>query len=149
MPRDVHSCTHWLRSRNPLLPRIWTPYTRALLVSQDRRHLLVTPWVNWTFVKTLLGTGGRAQVDRLKEHRSQTQRMRFKGTGRRKIISSIKKVIRKIKIKWEENRIIKINPEVNWRNMIFVSDKFSAKKCNKNFSEEWVRKFSYKNLFSV
>jgi hypothetical protein len=45
----VHSCAHWLR------PRILTPpspsprhlgsYTRALLVSQDRRHLFVTPWL--------------------------------------------------------------------------------------------------------
>jgi hypothetical protein len=24
MPRDVHSCTHWLRPRNSLPPRIWT-----------------------------------------------------------------------------------------------------------------------------
>jgi hypothetical protein len=36
-----------LRPRNPLLPpipRIWAPtYTRALLVSQDRRHRCVTP----------------------------------------------------------------------------------------------------------
>jgi hypothetical protein len=31
MSRDVHSCTHWLR---PHTPRIWTRYTRALLVSQ-------------------------------------------------------------------------------------------------------------------
>jgi hypothetical protein len=34
----VHSCTHWLRPRN------LGSYTRALLVSQDRRHLFVTPW---------------------------------------------------------------------------------------------------------
>jgi hypothetical protein len=34
----VHSCTHWLRPRTPS-PRIW-----ALLVSQDGRHLFVTPW---------------------------------------------------------------------------------------------------------
>jgi hypothetical protein len=42
MSRDVHSCTHWLRPRNPpLCPR----NTRALLVSKDRRHLFVTPLV--------------------------------------------------------------------------------------------------------
>ncbi len=35
----VYSCTHWLR---PLSPHLGS-YTRALLVSQDRRHLLVTP----------------------------------------------------------------------------------------------------------
>jgi hypothetical protein len=34
----VHSCTHWLRPRNP--PHLGS-YTRALLVSQDRRHLFV------------------------------------------------------------------------------------------------------------
>jgi hypothetical protein len=37
----VHSCSHWLRPRNP---RIWA-HIRALLVSQDRRHLFVTPLV--------------------------------------------------------------------------------------------------------
>ncbi len=43
----VHSWTHWLRPRNPppFTPRIWAHiYMRALLVSQDRRHLFLTPW---------------------------------------------------------------------------------------------------------
>jgi hypothetical protein len=31
----VHSCTHWLRTRNPSLPPHLGSYTRALLVSQD------------------------------------------------------------------------------------------------------------------
>jgi hypothetical protein len=38
----VHSCTHWLRPRHPP-PTHLGSYTRALLVSQDRRHLFVTP----------------------------------------------------------------------------------------------------------
>ncbi len=38
----VHSCTHWLRHLNPL-PAFGLIYERALLVSQDRRHLFVTP----------------------------------------------------------------------------------------------------------
>ncbi len=39
----VHSCTHWLRpSNSPAFGLIYS--TRALLVSQDRRHLFVTPW---------------------------------------------------------------------------------------------------------
>ncbi len=39
----VHSCTHWLRPRTPP-PRIWAhTRTRALLVSQERRHLFVNP----------------------------------------------------------------------------------------------------------
>ncbi len=34
----VHSCTHWLRPRNPSPPSPhWGSYTRVLLVSQDRR----------------------------------------------------------------------------------------------------------------
>jgi hypothetical protein len=47
MSRDVHRCTHWLRPRNspPPSPRIWTRITKALLVSKDRRHLFVTPWL--------------------------------------------------------------------------------------------------------
>ncbi len=39
----VHSCTHWLRPRNPPPAPHLGLYTRALLVSQDRRHLFVTP----------------------------------------------------------------------------------------------------------
>ncbi len=45
MSHDVHSWIHWLRP--PQLPpslSIWTR-TRALLVSKDRRHLFVTPWL--------------------------------------------------------------------------------------------------------
>jgi hypothetical protein len=37
----VHSSTHWLRTPS-LLPHLGS-YTRAPLVSQDRRHLFVTP----------------------------------------------------------------------------------------------------------
>jgi hypothetical protein len=41
----LYSCTHWLRLRNPPPPHPHLgSYTRALLVSQDRRHLCVTPW---------------------------------------------------------------------------------------------------------
>jgi hypothetical protein len=44
-----HSCTHWLwlRPRNPPAPpppQHLGSYTSAILVSQDRRHLFVTPW---------------------------------------------------------------------------------------------------------
>ncbi len=39
----VHSCTRWLRPHNSPPPHLGT-YTRPLLVSQDRRHLSVTPW---------------------------------------------------------------------------------------------------------
>jgi hypothetical protein len=39
----LYSCTHWLRpATNPLPPHLGS-YTRALLVSQDRRHLFATP----------------------------------------------------------------------------------------------------------
>jgi hypothetical protein len=48
MSQDVHKCTHWLRPRNPPPPPPAIGhdirYTRALLVSKDRRHLLVIPW---------------------------------------------------------------------------------------------------------
>ncbi len=39
----MHSCTHWLRPRNSPLPPHLGSYTRALLLSQNRRHLFVTP----------------------------------------------------------------------------------------------------------
>jgi hypothetical protein len=40
----LYSCTHWLRPRNSPLPPHLGSYTKALLVSQGRRHLFVTPW---------------------------------------------------------------------------------------------------------
>ncbi len=40
----MHNCTHWLRPRNsPASPPPLGSYTSALLVSQDRRHLFVSP----------------------------------------------------------------------------------------------------------
>ncbi len=40
----MHSCTHWLRPRNfPPSPPHLGSYARALRVSQDKRHLFVTP----------------------------------------------------------------------------------------------------------
>jgi hypothetical protein len=40
----VHCCTHWLRPRNTPPPPAFGSYMRALLISQDRQHLFVTPW---------------------------------------------------------------------------------------------------------
>ncbi len=39
----MYSCIHWLIPRNFPLPNIWAHNTRALLVSQDRRHFFITP----------------------------------------------------------------------------------------------------------
>jgi hypothetical protein len=39
----VYSCAHWPGPRNSPLPTHLGSYTRALLVSQDRRHLFLTP----------------------------------------------------------------------------------------------------------
>jgi hypothetical protein len=36
----------------PPSPRIWTRITKALLVSKDRRHLFVTPWIPVTHTHT-------------------------------------------------------------------------------------------------
>jgi hypothetical protein len=44
----VHRCTLYSLTETPQLPPIplhMGSYTRALLVSQDRRHLFVTPWL--------------------------------------------------------------------------------------------------------
>ncbi len=41
----MHSCTHWLRPRNSSPPVFGLLYEGAILVSQDRRHLCVTPWL--------------------------------------------------------------------------------------------------------
>jgi hypothetical protein len=43
----VYSCTHWPIPRNPPPPPHLGSYTRAVLVSQDRRrHLFVTPLIS-------------------------------------------------------------------------------------------------------
>jgi hypothetical protein len=44
MSRDVHICTHWLRHRIPPILLHLDSYTRALLVSKDRQHLIGTSW---------------------------------------------------------------------------------------------------------
>jgi hypothetical protein len=45
MSRDVHSCSHWLGPHTP--PHVFgLIYEGALLVSNDRRHLLVTTLVS-------------------------------------------------------------------------------------------------------
>ncbi len=41
MSRDVHSCTHLL---GPCNPRIWTRVYEGAIGSQNRRHLIMTPW---------------------------------------------------------------------------------------------------------
>jgi hypothetical protein len=43
----VYSCSYWLRPPQPPppLPTHLGSYTRMLLVSRDRRHLFVTPWL--------------------------------------------------------------------------------------------------------
>ncbi len=45
MPRDTHCCTPWLRP-HPSSPHL-DSYTRALLVSQDKRHHLVAPCLKY------------------------------------------------------------------------------------------------------
>jgi hypothetical protein len=55
----VYSYTQWLRPRSslPPFPRVLGSYTRALLVSRDRRHIFVTPHAcnvqNWMVVCSL------------------------------------------------------------------------------------------------
>jgi hypothetical protein len=47
----MHSCTRWLRPRNPThFPPHLGSYTRALLVSQDRGHLFVSLWYDITLM---------------------------------------------------------------------------------------------------
>jgi hypothetical protein len=42
----VYSCTHWQRPRNSPPPPHLGSYARALLVSQDRRHLFCNPLIS-------------------------------------------------------------------------------------------------------
>ncbi len=66
----VHSCTHWLRPRNSPPPRIWA-HTRSLLVSQDRRHLFVTAWLEGlhkkyaekVYIHAYLQVGNKGKVE--------------------------------------------------------------------------------------
>jgi hypothetical protein len=45
MSRDVHSCTNWLRPRNPTHPLAFGLVYEGITGQPNRRHLLVTPWV--------------------------------------------------------------------------------------------------------
>ncbi len=57
----------------PPLPRIWTRITRALFVSQDRRHLFVTPW----FQDNALTDGAR--LEKRSQHAAkETEFLRLK-----------------------------------------------------------------------
>jgi hypothetical protein len=49
MTRDVHSCIHWLRPRNPCIG------TRALFFRKERRHLFVIPRPGRSVPRMLLG----------------------------------------------------------------------------------------------
>jgi hypothetical protein len=60
-----HSCSHCLRGWDPATPPPPVPlhlgsYTRALLVSLDRRHLFVTPWLYLSSGSMGEGGGGMA-----------------------------------------------------------------------------------------
>ncbi len=63
----LYSCTHWLRPRNspPPFPPHLGSYTRAILVSKDRRDLFVTPWLglsqHWP-IRSLTGSKSSSQV---------------------------------------------------------------------------------------
>jgi hypothetical protein len=67
----VHRCTHWLRPRNPPPPHLGS-YTRALLVSRDRRYLFVTPWYRVEDIH-----GRQAQRDRHHDCRNRAQTGRY------------------------------------------------------------------------
>jgi hypothetical protein len=47
---SVFICTHWPIPRPPPPPSYLGSYTSALLVSQDRRHIFVTPWITVLFI---------------------------------------------------------------------------------------------------
>ncbi len=70
MSRDVHCCTHWLRSRNfppPPSPRIYVLRGRNWSAKIDhRRHLfvIVTPWCKtfWRFCSVLIFFSDRSSM---------------------------------------------------------------------------------------
>jgi hypothetical protein len=51
----VHSCTYCKRPRNASPQPTFGSYTRVPLVSQDRRHLFVTPCTRASMRRTLIG----------------------------------------------------------------------------------------------
>ncbi len=80
----LHSCTHWLRPRNsPPSPRIWIRITRAFLVSQDRRHLFVTPWLFSLFVIPFLGLCCRWHLHNVQGKELSEQASKYKKEARK------------------------------------------------------------------
>ncbi len=57
----VHRCSHWLRQGNLSHPSHFSSYTRALLVSQPRRHRFVTLWA-WTSMNGSILSGVRYRL---------------------------------------------------------------------------------------
>ncbi len=53
---SVYSCSHWQIPRNPPSPPHLGSNTRALLVSQDRRHLFVTPCLPASAISQPIGS---------------------------------------------------------------------------------------------
>jgi hypothetical protein len=85
MRRDAHSCTgtQWLRSRNtPPFPPPLDSYTRALLVSKDRRHLLVTPWLAISLTLSESARNVQDLMDRFLRGRGSSLLPRDISTGR-------------------------------------------------------------------
>jgi hypothetical protein len=81
----VHSCSHRLRPRNPpSYPSHLGSYTWTLLVSQDRQHLFVTPFLYHTCTREQLWLIQLPYLD--------------KWTSTREMIQQIKILFRKLKI---------------------------------------------------
>jgi hypothetical protein len=60
----VYSCIYWLRnSRDSSLLQHLGSYTRTLLVSQDRRHLFVTPCIKGRVLHSTLEEEYRSLCD--------------------------------------------------------------------------------------
>ncbi len=75
----VHSCTHWLRPLNsPPSPAFGLIRGRALLVSQDRRHLFVTPCVPYMYGGIWLSVWQRSNQKHFSFYQTLTSKKRCK-----------------------------------------------------------------------
>jgi hypothetical protein len=68
---------HWLRLRNPPPPAFGLIYegTKALLVSQDRRHLFVTPWGGTlqTLENIIKENGSTLELDKNEDYQNRDE----------------------------------------------------------------------------
>ncbi len=111
----MHSCTHWLRPRNPI-PTHLGSYTRALLVSKDR-HLFVTP------------SGSRFRIPKLDVSRNGQRRSCIKQKCSTYISGSVIPKITQLRLRGISARCRRNFPSIDFHDCLSQVSNLARNKC--------------------